>query len=364
MLRAMIVDDEEVSVRRLKRMLAESGRIITCHSFLNPVEAYSFVENNPIDVAFLDISMPEIDGMSLSRLIKNKDASIRIVFVTGYDEYAVQAFEVSALDYLLKPVTAKRLAQTLDKLDNAITVPTAKPQLKIQMFNGMHVHLDQRQEPIKFRSPKTEELFAFLVCKREASREEIIDTLWAGHEPEKAWKNLNSTLYYIRKALNETTAGQYIQSTREGISLIESSVDCDLYDFKKLIKQIRRGSDDCAGLLTEVDTLYTGSLLSGKGYEWAVEISRLIEQEYIELLELAVRIHLASNQMLHALHDYREIIKLDPMREDIHFEIMKLLVKLGRNNEAIQQFRNLAALLQQELGLKPDHRIAEYVARL
>src|SRR5690606_6582014 len=177
----------------------------------------SFVENNPIDVAFLDISMPEIDGMSLSRLIKNKDASIRIVFVTGYDEYAVQAFEVSALDYLLKPVTAKRLAQTLDKLDNAIIVPMAKPQLKIQMFNGMHVHLDQRQEPIKFRSPKTEELFAFLVCKREASREEIIDTLWAGHEPEKAWKNLNSTLYYIRKALNETTAGQYIQSTREGI---------------------------------------------------------------------------------------------------------------------------------------------------
>jgi two-component system LytT family response regulator len=116
MLRAIIVDDEELSVERLKRILSESGEIEICHTFLNPLEAYEFVKANPIHVAFLDISMPEIDGMRLSSLLMDLDASIEVVFVTAYDDYAVQAFDMSALDYLMKPVTAQRMSKTLDKI--------------------------------------------------------------------------------------------------------------------------------------------------------------------------------------------------------------------------------------------------------
>src|SRR4051812_37338698 len=109
MLRAIIVDDEELSVRRLKRILSEYGEIDICHTFLNPLQAYEYVKVNTIDLAFLDISMPEMDGMQLSSLLRELNASIEVVFVTAYDEYAVQAFEMSAMDYLLKPVTAPRL---------------------------------------------------------------------------------------------------------------------------------------------------------------------------------------------------------------------------------------------------------------
>ncbi|MEX2461582.1 MAG: response regulator transcription factor [Paenibacillaceae bacterium] len=116
MLRAIIVDDEELSVSRLERILSESGDIEICHTFLNPVEAYEFVKKNPIHIAFLDISMPEIDGMRLSSLLLDLDSSIGVVFVTAYDNYAVQAFDMSALDYLMKPVTAQRMSKTLDKI--------------------------------------------------------------------------------------------------------------------------------------------------------------------------------------------------------------------------------------------------------
>jgi two-component system LytT family response regulator len=116
MLRAIIVDDEELSVNRLKRILFESGEIEICHTFLNPLEAYEFVKANPIHIAFLDISMPEIDGMRLSSLLFDLDASIDIVFVTAYDNYAIQAFDMSALDYLMKPVTSQRMSKTLDKI--------------------------------------------------------------------------------------------------------------------------------------------------------------------------------------------------------------------------------------------------------
>lgn len=120
MLRAIIVDDEELSANRLKRILSESGGIEICQVFLNPLAAYEFVKTNartnPIHIAFLDISMPVIDGMRLSGLLLELDGAIDVVFVTAYDEYAVQAFDMSALDYLMKPVTARRLSQTLDKI--------------------------------------------------------------------------------------------------------------------------------------------------------------------------------------------------------------------------------------------------------
>lgn len=116
MIRAMIVDDELLSVRRLKHLLAEYEDLEVCGAFLTPREAYEYARANSIQVAFLDISMPEVDGMSLSRLLLERHPSLSVIFVTGFDDYAVQAFEVNALDYLMKPVTEQRLARTWQKI--------------------------------------------------------------------------------------------------------------------------------------------------------------------------------------------------------------------------------------------------------
>lgn len=131
MLRAIIVDDEELPMKLLKKILSESGEIEICATFLNPLEAYEFVKANLIQLAFLDISMPEIDGMRLSSLLLDLDASIDVVFVTAYDDYAVQAFDMSALDYLMKPVTAQRMSKTLDKLINRRRSAAARPSMEV-----------------------------------------------------------------------------------------------------------------------------------------------------------------------------------------------------------------------------------------
>lgn len=123
-MRAVIVDDEELSVKRLKQILSEYGEIEVCDTFLNPLEAYEFVKEHPVQLAFLDISMPKINGMGLASLLLELDASIHIVFVTGHDNYAVQAFDISALDYIMKPVSAQRISKTLDRLRNKPSSPT------------------------------------------------------------------------------------------------------------------------------------------------------------------------------------------------------------------------------------------------
>lgn len=366
MLRAIIVDDEELSVKRLKRLLAESGQFGVCHTFVNPLEAYKFVQSNTIDVAFLDISMPEINGMRLSSLLHEHDESILVVFVTGYDEFAVQAFDMNALDYLLKPVTAERLSKTIERIRSRLRGMPAGPSITVQLFNGLKItRQDQGGSPVVLRSPKTEELFAFLVCKGAVSREEVIDTLWRDLESEKALKNLNSTLYYIRKAIgSDRTAGGCIVAGRNEIRIDENGIYCDLYEFERLMKQFRQAPERSAELFERAEALYAGEFLKGKAYDWASERTRRIEQNYTELLDAAARFHLKMNEPHKSLHYFEEIVKLDALREDIYHEIIRLYIKLGRRNEALRQYRRLEELLRQELGTKPDLRIKDLIISL
>ncbi|MDD9269542.1 response regulator [Paenibacillus sp. GCM10023248] len=365
MLRAIIVDDEELSVKRMKKILSENGDIEICQTFLNPLEAYEFVKANTIHIAFLDISMPEINGMKLSSLLLQLDESIDVVFVTGYDNYAVQAFDMSALDYLLKPVTTERLSKTLDKIRKKHRGAASGSSIEVLLFNGLKIYRrDQNKEPLKLRSPKTEELFTFLVCKGTVSREEIIDTLWSDLEPEKAWKNLNSTLYYIRKAISENKMGNFIIAGKNEIRIEESGIYCDLYEFERLLRQIRVSSENSADLLEQAETLYTGPFLKGKAYEWASEKTRRLEQNYIELLEAAARFHMKRNEPQRSLHYFCEILKLDLIREDINHEVIRLYAAMGRKNEAFRQYRKLEEMLLQELGTKPDPRIRDFIVSL
>lgn len=365
MLRAIIVDDEELSVRRLNKMLADSGEIESCYSFMNPFEACDFVKENVIDIAFLDISMPEMDGITLSNTIKAINQSIAIVFVTSYDNYAVTAFDVSAMDYLLKPVTAQRLAQAIGKLKKGQRRTASQRAIGVHLFNELKLFKwDDESAPLKLRSPKTEELFSFLICKKAVSREEIIETIWDGMAPDKALKNLNSNLYYIRKAMGTDNSDDCIYAGRSEIRIKESGIYCDLYEFNQILVQIRKDSDRNEELFKRAEVLYTGRVLKGKPYEWASEYAQQIEQQYIKLLEVAAIFHKKRKQLQEALHYFDKILLLDAIREDIHYEVIQLCIELGRKNEAIRRYRMLEQILLQEVGTKPDHRITDAILNI
>ena len=113
-IRAYVVDDERLAVQRLTRLLTETGRVDIAGSTMDPEEALAFLNANPVDVLFLDIQMPGLTGFDLLEQLAHPPI---VVFTTAYDAYALNAFETSAVDYLLKPVEADRLSRTLDKID-------------------------------------------------------------------------------------------------------------------------------------------------------------------------------------------------------------------------------------------------------
>ena len=115
MLRAMIVDDEAPARSELRYLLEQTGKMSAISEAASVRSAIEMLMESRVDVVFLDISMPGASGMQLAEALHKLKNPPAIVFVTAYSDHAVEAFDVDAVDYLLKPVEEARLAQAIDK---------------------------------------------------------------------------------------------------------------------------------------------------------------------------------------------------------------------------------------------------------
>jgi two-component system LytT family response regulator len=120
MIRAYLVDDERLAVERLKRLLEATGRVEIVGSQIDPEAAVAFLKGHPVDVLFLDIQMPVLNGFEL---LDRLETPPFVIFTTAFDGYALNAFGVNSIDYLLKPIEGERLDRALDKLDRCAGQP-------------------------------------------------------------------------------------------------------------------------------------------------------------------------------------------------------------------------------------------------
>src|SRR5213593_4727222 len=118
-LRVVIADDERPARSFLASILRTFDDVEIVGEAANGMEAVALIESKRPDLALLDLQMPEVDGLGVVRLLKKNRAPL-IAFVTAYDEYAVRAFEVNAVDYVLKPVDKSRLRATLNRAQERI----------------------------------------------------------------------------------------------------------------------------------------------------------------------------------------------------------------------------------------------------
>ena len=114
MIRAYVLDDERLAVDRLRRLLDATGRVEIAGSATDPDEALAFLRAHDVDLLFLDIQMPGLTGFEL---LERLERDIAVIFTTAYDRYAIDAFTVNSIDYLLKPIERERLDRALDKAE-------------------------------------------------------------------------------------------------------------------------------------------------------------------------------------------------------------------------------------------------------
>lgn len=145
----IIVDDEPIAREILENHLKRIDTIRTIGSCKNAIEAFNMINANDIDLIFLDINMPEISGLSFARSI-NKN--IKVIFTTAYREYAVEGFDLRAVDYLLKPISFERLFQAVHKYEaESVAIESdSDKEIKQDKSDFFFVRSDRKMIKINF----------------------------------------------------------------------------------------------------------------------------------------------------------------------------------------------------------------------
>jgi two-component SAPR family response regulator len=160
---AIAVDDEILMLGALVAAIKASPDISEVSQFSGCDEALAFVKDNSVDIAFLDINMRGMGGLALAEKIIVSCPDCRIVFCTGYEEYAIPAFKLRASGYLMKPIAAEDVQ---GEIDNIKGVRQKEKLLKVSCFGNFEVYV--KEEKLAFKRLKTKELFAFLIDRRGA----------------------------------------------------------------------------------------------------------------------------------------------------------------------------------------------------
>ena len=358
---AILVDDMRPSLRELEFLLKKYPDLLIAGAYTNPLAAIEKINELKPQAVFLDINMPQLQGMDAASKILDVSPETDIVFVTAYDQYAVEAFELHAMDYLLKPISEERLKKTIERLHlkTPLREQEHSSKLQIRCFGRFRMGWEGR-EPIKWRIEKARELFVYLLQNhgRNVSRDELLDKLWPEDNPEKAVKQFYNGTYYIRKALDGYGVDRTLISINHNYTMTLGAVDWDAGRFCELSEN---RSEDRLQALEQMEGLYQGDYLEGEFYSWADferdRLSKLYDQCVIELSKSYInkkRYNQAENILLKAYHR-------NPYLEDISELLLRLYKETGNTGIAVRHYNAYAALIKEELGIRPDKKLRELV---
>ena len=227
-MKVLLVDDEELQLLRLenacKNVLKDSEFFV----FSNSSKAFEGVKDKKIDLAFLDIEMPGLNGIQLAKKLKSVNPKVKIIFVTAYDNYALAAFKLHASGYLTKPVTESKVQEEMNELNNSFEIAHAN-KLQVKCFGNFEIFYNG--EPVKFSYQKSKEVFAYLV-DREGSLinvNELNAVMW--EEDHKSY--LRNLIADIQLTLKNIGCPEVFIKQRNGCAIDVTKVDCDAYEYKK-----------------------------------------------------------------------------------------------------------------------------------
>lgn len=249
-MKIIVVDDEQHARNRLNKHLSEvtTAEVVL---FDRSASALDYAKESKIDVAFLDIAMPEMNGIALAKELKKTNPLINVIFCTGYSNFMQEAIKLHASGYLLKPASVGDVKQALDDLLHP--VEPKKPHFYAKTFGEFDFFVDGA--PLHFKRSKAKEMLAYLISIRgaSASRKDVAARLFG----DKYDIQTQDYLTKIYKDLSETLAAfgaeKLLQKGYNTYSVDTALFSCDLYDYDKG--------------LPEAINAYKGEFMAQ--YEWA-----------------------------------------------------------------------------------------------
>ncbi len=228
---ALAVDDEKAMLNALTKAISVSPDIDEVVAFNVCSSALEWANDNAIDIAFLDISMRGMGGLALAERLLELQPGCKVIFCTGYTEYAVDAFKIHVSGYLMKPITAEAVQKEIDHIKGQ----KAKERLlTIKCFGNFEAYANR--EMLNFKRPKAKELLAYLIDRNGSgvTTKEICAVLWEDSVDDKKNRNyLYQLINDLRMALKEVNAESVLVKTSTTYAVDTERIDCDYYSYLK-----------------------------------------------------------------------------------------------------------------------------------
>lgn len=364
MMKAMVVDDEVLTAEHICRLLGNL-EVEVLGYYSNPHEVLEKVDLLKPDVLFLDIEMPEMSGLELAERVHANGYDCEIVFITAYNQYAIEAFSVNALDYLLKPVVSKDIARSVERVYKRMTAGfsnkarSGSHKIRVSLFGKLSLYVGDDKEPIHWMTAKCAEIFTFILLQREereVSKWKLMEAIWPEKDKVKADINLRSTISRLNKTLRENAPGISIISTGNAYLLSCKDVDfkVDAFELEKLILDSVKIDPRNADYYNSVISSYCGMLLEENDSGWCDALRLSYHRYFISAAKKLVKYYERVNiETLKILSIIELLTKYEPYDEKVREDALKLHYKLGGRQSVKKYYSEYRALLKKELGIDP-----------
>lgn len=369
-MRIVIVDDEHLPLTRLKTLLEKSSipEIEIVGEYTNSLEAIAQIQSLQPDVVFLDIVMPRMDGLMLGEKIQEMSPNVEIVFTTGFDQYAIDAFNLHAIDYLLKPVQKPRLHKALERLQRIIkkNPPITNKQKSIRLLGGLKVVApDGNVQSMKWRTSKAKELFAYMLSHHNEMiyRDTILELFWPESDLDRASKQLYTAIYTIRQTLKKYGLDGVKISSPLLNSGYKLSIEDVVIDVEHWLAQLKSLSLLEQGTIEEHERVfqaYTGDYLGDSGYIWSEGEKERLRRLWLHQAQQLSEFYIKNENYQAAVRVQEKVQLFSPNEEDSYFTLMKLYHVLKNASAVREQYWLLKKMLQEQLAEEPNKEIVKW----
>ena len=362
-MRAILVDDELSALKHLERVLLKLGSVDIIEKYINPYEAIVKVLHEKPDIVFLDVEMPGISGIEVAEEIQRSLPEIYIIFITAFDEYAVKAFELNAIDYILKPIKRDRLKKTLqritksDKKISTLDTSTKTPMvcafqsLSFALYNNITEVLE-----VRWRTSKVRGIFAFLLQHRGVfiRKDTLLDLFWPNLEIEKGYTQLYSAIYQLRKTLSARNVDICITNLENGYKLDMNGVKLDVEEWETGIKELPIVNKDTLPIHQHLLTLYRGDYLANEDFLWAENERERLKILWIKHISKVADYLASDSQFSEAISLYLRLQMAHPYTDGSYFKLMQLYNKVRDKHSVELQYDNLKRMLLEQYDVEPS----------
>lgn len=231
----ILVDDEKLNLDNLEYVIDKVIPNVPRTSFSKASQALTYVLEHQIDIAFLDINMRGIDGITIAKVIQEHWPNANIIFCTGFSDYALDALNINCSGYILKPVNEEKIRKALDNLRHPLELGK---RVRFRCFGNFEVYLDGN--PIWFKYSRSKELLAYLVDRNggSVSMKELSAILFEDDQHRSYMYQIRLDLVNI---LTDLGVEDILIQSRGYLGIDRDKVDCDYFDYldKKIAPSVQ-----------------------------------------------------------------------------------------------------------------------------